>query len=40
MNIDAADLDLEEEQAVRWTDMPVVLTGTYDDATFTISSTG
>lgn len=39
-NIAAADLDLEEEQGVRWTDLPVVLTGTYDDGTFTIVSTG
>ena len=40
VNMDAADLDLEEDQGVLWTELPVVLTGTYDDATFTISSTG
>lgn len=40
VNVDAFDLPLQEEQNTRWTDPPVVLTGTYDNGAFTISAVG
>ena len=40
INLDDFDVSLEEEQGVRWSDPPVVLTGTYRDRSFTITALG
>jgi len=39
-NLDDFDVTLQEEQDVRWSDPPVVLTGTYSDRAFTITALG
>lgn len=40
LELAVAELDLEEEQGVRWTDLQVVLSGSYDNAGFTVRSVG
>lgn len=39
-DLDVAALDLQEEQAVQWTDDAVVLRGRYDDGTLTVLDVG
>ena len=38
--LEVADLELREEQGVSWTDLPVVLIGTYEEGTFTVTAVG
>jgi hypothetical protein len=40
VDLDTADLDLQEEQGVQWTDNIVVLLGRYRDGTLTVLDVG